>query len=88
MSNEKWNNIRLNYVKVCEFLNLVNCFLGKLIMLSALNNSYLILVQLLNVLACEDSISFCRPTDFYLFPFTVGNLYLWTEFIMRTQLSL
>lgn len=88
VSNERWNNVRLDYVEVCEFLKLVNSFLGKLIMMSSLNNSYLILVQLLNVLACDDSISFCRPTDFYLFLFTVGNLYLWTEFIMRTQLSL
>lgn len=51
VSNERWNEVRLDYVEVCELLKLVDGRLDKIILLAALNNSYLILTQSLNILA-------------------------------------
>jgi gustatory receptor len=48
---ERWNEIRMDYVKVCELLKVVDKALGKIILLVSLNNSYLTLIQLLNILA-------------------------------------
>lgn len=48
---DKWNEVRLDFVEVCELLKFVDGSVGKIILLASLNNSYLILVQVLNVLA-------------------------------------
>jgi gustatory receptor len=51
VSNDRWNDIRIDYVEVCELLKFVDNSLGKIILLATLNNSYLILVQVLSILA-------------------------------------
>jgi Trehalose receptor len=42
-----WLEVRINYAQVCELVKFVDETFGKIILLAALNNSYLILVQLL-----------------------------------------
>lgn len=51
ISNSKWNEVRLHYTELCDLVKFVDKTFEKLIMLAALNNSYLILVQTLHVLA-------------------------------------
>lgn len=50
VSNNKWNEVRLHYTEVCDLVKFVDKTFEKLILLAALNNSYLILVQTLHVL--------------------------------------
>jgi gustatory receptor len=51
ISIDRWNELRLDYVEVCELLKFVDGVLDKLILIATLSNSYLILVQLLNMFA-------------------------------------
>ena len=51
VSNNKWYEVRLHYTEVCDLVKFVDKTFEKLILLAALNNSYLILVQTLHVLA-------------------------------------
>lgn len=51
VSLDRWVELRLDYVEVCELLKYCDVALGKIILIASLNNSYLILVQLLNIFA-------------------------------------
>lgn len=39
VTNERWNNVRLDYVELCELLKFVDDSVGKIILLASLNNS-------------------------------------------------
>jgi gustatory receptor len=49
VSNDIWNEVRLHYVDVCELVKLVDTTFDKMILLATLNNSYMILVQVLHI---------------------------------------
>jgi len=51
VSEETWNEVRLHYVMLCELLQFVDGRLDWIIVVVCLNNSYLILVQLLHIVA-------------------------------------
>lgn len=54
LPNEQWNDVSWDYKVLCELLKFVDKSLDEIILLASLNNSYLSLVHLLNILACDE----------------------------------
>jgi gustatory receptor len=51
ISNELWSEVRSHYTEVCELVKIVNKTFDKLFVLATINNAYLMLVQMLHILA-------------------------------------
>lgn len=75
ITNDRWNELRLDYVENCELLKFVDGVMSKIILLASMNNSYLILVQLLNILAWDEFLVLSPATErISFFLFSVGSL--------------
>lgn len=49
LNEQRWEEIRFHYVKICELLNSINDKMGEIIAIACFIDGYFILVQLLNI---------------------------------------